>query len=111
MRWARRSSRIGALCTSTVCISSAADSLRKAALAHGDPQRAALLSGAAGGLRRRAGLEVFTALTGEVWLVDEIRQALDADSFDRAFAAGSRLNQDEAVTAIHDGRRPIDRAS
>jgi hypothetical protein len=81
------------------------------ALAEGDPERAATLAGAARGLRRRAGLEVFTALTGEVQLVVAVRQALDADSFDRAYAAGSRLNRDEALVAIHEAQGTMARAS
>jgi tetratricopeptide (TPR) repeat protein len=81
------------------------------ALVEGDAERAAMLAGAARGLRRRAGLEVFTALTGEVQLVAQIRQALDADTFDRAFAAGSRLNRDAAVEAIREGRGAVVRAS
>ena len=70
------------------------------ALAEGDADRAAMLAGAANGLRRRAGLEVFTALTGEVLLVGQIRQALEADRYDRAFAAGLRLNQQQAVALV-----------
>ena len=81
------------------------------ALAEGDAERAAMLAGAARGLRRRAGLEVFTALTGEARLVAQIREALDADSFDRAFAAGSRFNRDSALEAIHETRSAIVRAS
>jgi ATP/maltotriose-dependent transcriptional regulator MalT len=74
------------------------------ALAEGDTERAAILAGAARGLRRRAGLEVFTALTGDVQLVAQIRQALDASTFDRAFTAGSRLNQHQALAAVHQRR-------
>jgi hypothetical protein len=74
------------------------------ALAEGDPERAALLAGAASGLRRRAGLQVFTSLTGEAQMVAEIRQALEPDRFDQAFGAGSRLGQQEAVAAVRDHR-------
>jgi tetratricopeptide (TPR) repeat protein len=81
------------------------------ALARGDAERAAMLAGAARGLRRRAGLEVFTALTGGDQLLAQIRQALDADSFDRASAAGARLNQHQALAAIHQVRSSIARAS
>jgi hypothetical protein len=81
------------------------------ALAEGQAERAAMLAGAAGGLRRRAGLEVFTALTGEVHLVGQIQQALDPDSFDREFAAGARLNQHDAVAAIQETRGAVARAS
>jgi tetratricopeptide (TPR) repeat protein len=73
-------------------------------LAEGDPERAAALAGAASGLRRRAGLQVFTSLTGEAQMVAQIRQALEVDRFDEVFGAGSRLGQHEAVAAIRDHR-------
>ena len=40
----------------------------------------------------------------EAELVAQVRQALGADRFDQAFAAGSRLNQQEAVAAVRDRR-------
>ena len=55
-------------------------------LAEGDPERAALLAGAANSLRQQAGLQVFTSLTGEVQMVAQIRQALEADRFDDGVA-------------------------
>ena len=71
------------------------------ALAEGDPERAALLAGAAEGLRRRAGFSTWPMLRrGEAQLAAQIRQALGDDRFGRAFAAGSRLSQQEAVAAI-----------
>jgi tetratricopeptide (TPR) repeat protein len=75
------------------------------ALVEGDPERAALVAGAAEGLRRRAALGVWPMLRrGEAELVAQIRQALGADRFDEVFAAGSRLSQREAVAAVHDRR-------
>jgi predicted ATPase len=72
------------------------------ALAEGDPERAALLAGAADGLRRRVGMRAWPIQRrGEADLVAEIRQALGADGFDQAFAAGSGLSQRAAVAAIH----------
>jgi predicted ATPase len=71
----------------------------------GDPQRAALLAGAADGLRRRAGLRAWPLLRrGEAELIAQVRQTLGADQFDQVFAAGSRLSQQEAVAAIRDRR-------
>jgi hypothetical protein len=35
-------------------------------------------------------------------MVAQIRQALDPDRFDQAFAAGARLNRREAVAAVRD---------
>jgi predicted ATPase len=70
------------------------------ALVQGDPEEAALLAGAARGLRRRAGMQVFSSLTGEVEVIAQIRQALSAEGFEQAFAAGSRLSQEETIAAV-----------
>jgi predicted ATPase len=72
------------------------------AFARGDPERAALLAGAAEGLRRRAGLRRWPMPPRERDLVAEVRQALGADRFDELFAAGTRLRQGEAVAAVRD---------
>ena len=70
------------------------------AFAEGDPQRAALLSGAIDGLRRRAGLGVWPApRRGETDLAAGIRQALGTDRFDQLYAAGARLSRREAAAA------------
>jgi predicted ATPase len=75
------------------------------AVVQGDTERAALLAGAARGLRRRAGMQVFSSLTGEVEVIAQIREALSAERFDEAFAAGTRLTQQEAVDAVHGPRQ------
>jgi predicted ATPase len=73
------------------------------ALAEGDPERAARLAGAADRLRRRVGLRAWPMLRqGEADLVAQIRQAAGADRFDQLYAAGSRLNQRQAVAAVRD---------
>ena len=73
------------------------------ALVAGDPERAALVAGAAEGLRRRVGLRAWPILRpGEAELVAQARRALGADRFDQAFAAGARLTQQEAVAAAGD---------
>jgi predicted ATPase len=73
------------------------------ALADGDPGRAALLAGAAEGLRRRAGLQVWPVQRrGEAELVAQIRQALGASAFDEKYAAGGRFSRREAVAAARD---------
>jgi predicted ATPase/class 3 adenylate cyclase len=73
------------------------------AFAEGDPERAALLAGAAEGLRSRAGFSTWPTLRqGEAQLAAQIRQALGEDRFDQAFAAGSRLSQQDAVAAIRE---------
>jgi len=64
-----------------------------------------LLAGAAQGLRRRVGLRTWPMLRrGEAELVAQARQALGTDRFDQAFAAGARLNQQQAVAAVGDRR-------
>ncbi len=73
------------------------------AFAQGDPERAALLEGAAEGLRQRAGLRVWPTLRhSEDELLAQIRQTLDAARFDQAFSAGSRLTQRQAVDIARD---------
>jgi hypothetical protein len=88
----------------TLCLAAFA----QLALAEGDPERAALLTGAADGLRGRAGLRTWPVLRrGEAQLAARVRQALGDDQFSQAFAAGSRLTQREAVAVMRD--RPGDR--
>jgi len=88
----------------TMCLAA----LAQLAFAEGDPGRAALLAGAAEGLRGRAGLRTWPMLRpGETELAAQIRRALGDDRFAQAFAAGSRLSQQEAVAASRD--RPGDR--
>jgi tetratricopeptide (TPR) repeat protein len=75
------------------------------AFAAGDPDRAALLQGAAEGLRRRAGLSAWPQLRKvEAELVAQARQRLGAARFDRAFSAGSALAQQQAVAIVRDQR-------
>jgi len=80
----------------TLCLAAFA----QLAFADGDPEGAALLAGAAEGVRSRAGLGIWPVpRRGEAEVADQIREALGADRFDQAFAAGSRLNRREAVAA------------
>jgi serine/threonine-protein kinase PknK len=75
------------------------------ALAGGDPKRAALLEGAAEGMRQRVGLPIWPLLRRvEAELVAQIRQRLDAGQFHQAFSAGSALTQREAIAVIRDQR-------
>jgi predicted ATPase len=75
------------------------------AFAEGDPERAALLEGAADGLRRRVGQPAWPHLRrAEADLVDQVRHRLGAGQFDQAFSAGSRLTQREAVAIVRDQR-------
>jgi tetratricopeptide (TPR) repeat protein len=75
------------------------------ALADGDPQRAALLEGAAEGIRRRVSLPTWPLLRRvEAELVAQLRQRLGAGQFDQAFSAGSTLTQREAVAIVHNQR-------
>jgi ATP/maltotriose-dependent transcriptional regulator MalT len=85
----------------TLCLTAFA----QLAFVEGDGERAALLAGAAEGLRRRVGLRALMLLRqGEAALVDQVRQGLGADRFDQVFAAGARLTQQEAVAAVRDRR-------
>ena len=75
------------------------------AFAEGDPERAALLEGAAEGLRRRVGLRAWPHLRrAEADLVAQVRQRLGAARFDQVFAAGSGLSQQQAVAIVRDQR-------
>ena len=90
---------------STRSVTSCLAAFAQWALAAGDPERAALLAGAAEGLRKRAGLRAWPILRqAETELMTQVRQALGAGRFDQVFAAGSRLTQQEAVAAVEDQR-------
>ena len=85
----------------TLCLAAFA----RLALVEGDPQRAALLAGAAEGLRRRAGLQAWPLRRREeAKLAAQLRQALGADRFGQLSAAGARLSQQEAVAAAGNRR-------
>ena len=85
----------------TLCLAGYA----RLALAEGDPERAALLKGAAEGLRGRVGLPSWPHLRRvEAELVTQLRQRLGADRFDQTFTAGSGLTQREAVAIVRDQR-------
>jgi hypothetical protein len=67
----------------------------------GDLEQAALLAGATTVLRRSAGLRVWPALRrGSVDTIEQVREALGGHRFDEVFAAGTRLNQQQAVAAV-----------
>jgi predicted ATPase len=71
------------------------------ALAEGDAQRAAMALGAADGVRQRAGLRAWPlARRGEAELGTRVAQEIDPEDFNDAFAAGSKLNQREAVALV-----------
>ena len=75
------------------------------AFADGDPDRAALLEGAAEGLRGRVGLPAWPNLRPvEADLVTRVRHRLGGSRFDQAFSAGSGLTQQEAVAIVRDQR-------
>jgi hypothetical protein len=85
----------------TLCLTAFA----QLAFVEGDGDRAALLAGAAEGLRRRVGLRAWPVQQqGEAQMVAQIRQALEAGRFDEVFAAGARLSRREAVAAVRDRR-------
>ena len=83
----------------TLCLAAFA----QLAFVQGEGERAALLAGAAEGLRRRVGLRAWPLQRqGEAQMVAQIRQALGADRFDQGFAAGVRLSRRQAIAAVHD---------
>jgi hypothetical protein len=85
----------------TLCLAAFA----QLAFVEGDGERAALVAGAAEGLRQRVGLRAWPLQQqGEAEMLAHIRQALGADRFDQVFAAGARLNRREAVAAVRDRR-------
>jgi ATP/maltotriose-dependent transcriptional regulator MalT len=87
--------------TRSVTLSLAA--FARLAFVEGDPEQAAMLVGAAEGLRQRVGLQTWPLLRREeAELVGQVRQALGADRFGQLSAAGSRLSQQEAVAAVRD---------
>jgi hypothetical protein len=70
-------------------------------LVEGAPDRAAVIFGAAEGLRRRVGVRVWPTLRrGETELVEQLQHALGAERFQEAFATGSRLSRREAVAFV-----------
>jgi hypothetical protein len=88
---------------STQNVTLALAAFARLAFAAGDLERAALLAGAVEGLRRRTGLAVWPAVRREeARLAAQFRPALWADRFDRAYAAGARLNRPDAVAAARD---------
>ena len=75
------------------------------AFADGDPDRAALLEGAAEGLRQRVGLPAWPHLRRvEADLVARVHRRLGGSRFDQVFSAGSGLTQRDAVAIVQDQR-------
>jgi tetratricopeptide (TPR) repeat protein len=73
------------------------------AFAEGSPEQAALLEGAAQGLRQRVGLSAWPHLRRvEAELVAKVRDRLGAERFDQEFSVGSGLTQREAVAIVRD---------
>jgi predicted ATPase len=92
----------------TLCLTAFA----QLAFVQGDRERAALLAGAAQGLRQRVGLGAWPVQQqGEAQMAAQIRQALGADRFDENFAAGVRLNRQQAIAAVRDPRSTSTAAS
>jgi hypothetical protein len=61
--------------------------------------------GAADGLRQRAGLRAWPSMRrGEAELATRVAQEIDPDAFKDTFAAGSELDQLEAVALVRGDR-------
>jgi hypothetical protein len=79
----------------TLCL----DSFARLAFAAGGAEPAARLAGAAEGLRRRSGIRTWPIVRYlEAEVAEAGREALGAEHFDQAFAAGLPLTQRQAVT-------------
>ena len=77
------------------------------ALVERDARRAAMALGAADGLRQRAGLRAWPSMRrGEAELATQVAQEIDPEGFKDAFAAGSELDQVEAVALVRGDRVP-----
>jgi hypothetical protein len=75
------------------------------ALAQSDPRQAAMALGAVDGLRQRAGLRAWPSMRrGEAQLATQVAHETDPDVFKAAFAAGSELNQREALALVRGDR-------
>jgi ATP/maltotriose-dependent transcriptional regulator MalT len=71
------------------------------AFSGGEPERAALLAGAAEGLRRRLGLRAWPMLRNdEADLIGQIRLTLGPDRFSEMTQVGYGLSRQEAVAAV-----------
>jgi predicted ATPase len=71
----------------------------------GNPGQAAVLAGAAEGLRRRVGLWVWPShRRTEAELVARLRRVLGPTRYDQASATGARLTRQEAVAAVRTAR-------
>jgi MalT-like TPR region len=71
------------------------------ALVQGTPDRAAVIFGAAEGLRRRVGLRVWPTLRrGEAELAEQLEHALSPDRYQKEFATGSALSRREAAAMV-----------
>jgi len=82
------------------------------ALAQGDPKRAALLAGAASGIRQRAGLQPWPIVRrAETDLVAEGSEALGTDLFSQLFADGEQLSRQDALAEIRDSWPALAHAS
>ena len=98
--------RLGADSESTNSVALMLTSFAWFALANDDAEQAALVVGAANGLRSRAGLRMWPSLRqGDSELAATLRDALGGDQYDRVFAAGAELNQQQAVALVTDALR------
>ena len=84
------------------CLCLVLDSSAALCLAVDDGERAALLTGAAQGLRRRSGLRAYAAMRREGDLAAEIRSTIGADSSTELLRLGRRLGMAEALTLVRE---------
>jgi predicted ATPase len=84
------------------CLCMVLDGAATLSLAQGDHEQAGLLIGAAGGLRRRSGLLVYSGLRGDGDLAAAVRDATGALRFDQLAARGARFRESEVPALVRD---------
>jgi predicted ATPase len=88
---------------STVGVTLCLAGFARLAFVSGAPDRAAVILGAAEGIRRRVGIRVWPNLRrSEAELAKQIEQAIGADRFEEAFTSGSGLSRREAVAMVRE---------
>jgi len=87
------------------CLCMVLDCTATLSLARGDNDQAALLVGAAEGLRRRSGLRAYASIRGDGDLAAAVRAATGAERFDELAARGARHRESEAPALIRDSLR------
>ena len=87
------------------CLCMVVDGAAAWCLAQGDDEQAAVLLGAAAGLRRRSGLQAYASLRGDGELAAAVRAATGDERFDELAAGGGGLRETEVPALVRDSLR------